>query len=165
MTDHPCRFYGAEPDGDQELIYALRLSAPVTSDRWQALLDDIWGETGSVFEPPDGPDAWWFEEATEQPGRVDVAVDPAWAIIYQNVFDPIHSREDIEQYEKAFRTHAAALGIVEIVALYGRLFEDHPGDAWTVWSLERAMPSAVVTSDGRRWKSPWDEYEALLAGS
>lgn len=163
MAQYPCPFYGTEPHGAEEIMYALRLTGPVPEEAWQALLGDLWGVPGRAFVAPSDQGAWWFEEATEEIGRIDVAVDVEWAIVYQNVGDPMYSMEDIEQYAKAFQTHAVALGVVEIVALFGQLpGYDHETDSWTAWSLEQAMPSKVVTSDERPWSSPWDEYEALL---
>jgi len=162
MAAYPCRYYGCHPNDSEEILYGLRLSKPVSEEGWRALLADLIGIPGAVLPPPTDPDGWWFEAADEAIGRIDIGVGGDWAIVYQNVGFPGVDGTDPERfemsgYEKAFRAHAEALGLIEIVALFGTAFDYEP-DPWTEWSLEQGRPSRVVIGD-RPWSSPWDEHD------
>ncbi|MEM9071486.1 MAG: hypothetical protein AAGE52_23470 [Myxococcota bacterium] len=156
--DYPCRYYGAGPNGE-EILFAFRVAGLVDERRWLALIDELVGVTGKVFTPAD---AWWFEEADESIGRIDVALSGEWALLYQNLgFPGLDDFGPIEEAARVFVRHAANVRAIEIVALFGTIF-DHEADAWTEWSVRQAPPSQVVTPDGHAWKSPWDEYRAEL---
>jgi hypothetical protein len=156
---YPFRFYDTYVDGDRELTYRLHFERdvdPAVLATWLAVAPGIPGEVH------DRPASWSDAVAPtiDEPGRIEICVYGSWAIVHQNVFDPMEPGDPaMALFQNAFvRLHELA-SLREVCALHGTA-SGELYDPWTIWSFQRRPPDPAPAIDGADWATPYDDMSA-----
>ena len=152
---YPFRFYETYVDGDREVTYRLQFERAVDPAVLAAWLAGAPGMPGEVHDrPPSWSDA--VAPTVEEPGRIEICVYGSWALVHQNVFDPMEPGDiACSDFRDAFvRLHELA-SLREVCALHGTA-SGELDDPWTAWSFQRQPPDPAPEIEGADWATPYD---------
>ena len=156
---YPFRYYDTYVDGDTELQYRLQFEHDVDPAVLATWLADAPGIAGEVH---DRPPSWSaaVAPALDEPGRIEICVYGSWAIVMQNVLDPMAPDDPaMGDFRRAFiRLHALAR-LREVCALHGTASGELE-DSWTIWSFQRQPPDTGPEIEGVSLSTPYDEMLA-----
>lgn len=150
------RFYETFVDGDTELQYRLQFEHDVDHAVLATWLVDAPGIAGEVHDrPPSFADA--VAPTRDEPGRIEICVYGSWAIVTQNVYDPMAPDDPArDDFRRAFvRLHELAR-LREVCALHGAVSGELE-DPWTIWSVQQQKPDPGPEIEGAPWCTPYDE--------